>query len=312
MKKGMNLTSGILAWATLVVTVASPLASMAEEKVKPIREVFEPAVAPNPATHGKVAVVQWAPPMATEVGVSNQRGEELKQVNREIMAQFTRDAAAHGAKMVIHSEFSVLGYPDIPELPSEDDNYRNRADIAPYVETVPGPSSEYFGKLAKELGVYVQFGLAERDARSDLYYNAAVMVGPDGKIVGKYRKINHYQQEHEFLAAGTTPVVFNTPFGLTAPIICADVYNTNPMQDLAGRRVNVVTLSTSWAQMNTGMTHFKRGAQWVGAYMLVANQPYYPDSGVINPNGTTQSHIRQTDGIAYGYLPYVGSSQRSK
>jgi len=283
-----------------------PHAHAAEEaKVKPIKEVFEPAKAPDPALYGKVAVVQWAPPGSTEVGVSKEKAEKIKQGNREIMAGLTREAAAKGAKMVIHSEFSVVGYPDIPELPSEEDNYRNRADIAPYTETVPGPSSEYFGALAKELGVYIQFGLAERDSKSDLYYNAAVMMGPDGKLLGSYRKINHYQQEHEFLAAGTEVVVFETIFGRVAPIICADVYSHDPMQKIAGMNVDVVTLSTSWAQMNTGMGYFRRGAEWVGAFLLAANQPYFPDSGVINPDGTLQSHIRQTSGIAYGYLPYV-------
>ena len=295
----------VLGAAMIAVVAGAQREGRAETALKPIKEVFEPAKAPDPKAYGKVAVVQWAPPMATEVGVSRERAEQLKQVNRDIMAQYTREAAGKGAKMVIHSEFSVLGYPDIPELPSEDDNYRNRDDIAPYVETIPGPSTQYFSALSKELGVYIQIGLAERDAKTDLYYNAAVMLGPDGSIVGTYRKINHYQQEHEFLAAGTKPVVFNTPFGRVAPIICADVYSQNPMQKIADLKVNVVTLSTSWAQMNTGINSFQQGARWTGAYLLAANQPYFPDSGVINPDGTLQSHIRQTQGVAYGYLPYV-------
>ena len=305
----MIMNNQVNGWVALgLMASLMPAAGWAagdEEPMKPIREVFEPRTAPSSVTHGKVAVVQWAPPGATQVGVSRERAEQLKQINREIMAQFTRDAAGKGAKMVIHSEFSVVGYPDIPELPSEDDNYRNRADIAPYVETVPGPSTQYFGQLAKELGVYIQVGLAERDPRTDQYFNSAVMLGPDGKVLGSHRKVNLFKQEGDFVTAGTQPTIFRTVFGLTAPLICADVYGSNPMQALAQRGVNVLTLSTSWAQMNTGMNYFKRGAQWVGAYLLAANQPYFPDSGVINPDGTTQSHIRQTDGIAYGYLPYV-------
>jgi len=303
--KPITVLSVPCAIALAFSSLSAGFAGDSDEKVKPIREVFEPAVAPNPRTHGKVAVVQWAPPMATQVGVSAQRAEQIKQMNRDIMAQFTREAAAKGAKMVIHSEFSVVGYPDIPELPSEDDNYRNRADIAPYVETVPGPSTRYFGQLARELGVYIQFGFAEKDARTDQYFNSAVMIGPDGNVLGSHRKVNLFKKEADFVTAGTQPTVFRTVFGLTAPLICADVYGNNPMQALSQRGVQVLTLSTSWAQMNTGMGYFQRGARWVGAYLLAANQPYYPDSGVINPDGTLQSHIRQTDGIAYGYLPYV-------
>jgi hypothetical protein len=51
------------------------------------------------------------------------------------------------------------------------------------------------------------------------------------------------------------------------------------------------------------MSAFQSGARRVGAYVLAANQHYFPDSGVINRDGTKQSHIRQTKGIAYGYLP---------
>jgi hypothetical protein len=48
------------------------------------------------------------------------------------------------------------------------------------------------------------------------------------------------------------------------------------------------------------------------AYMLAANQQYFPDSGVINPDGTAQSHIRQTNGLAYGYLPVLVSPHTEK
>ena len=65
----------------------------------------------------------------------------------------------------------------------------------------------------------------------------------------------------------------------------------------------VLVLSTSWAVYNTGMDTFVHSARGNQMYLLAANQNYIPDSGVINPDGTLQSHIRQSTGIAYGYLP---------
>ena len=54
-------------------------------------------------------------------------------------------------------------------------------------EPIPGPSTEYFGELAKKHNLYIVAGLLERDRH--LVYNVAVLIGPDGKVVGKYRKV---------------------------------------------------------------------------------------------------------------------------
>jgi predicted amidohydrolase len=125
--------------------------------------------------------------------------------------------------------------------------------------------------------------------------------------------MNLYQLENQFLSAGTEPVTFESPFGKIGLLICADVYSFQPLEAYRRAGVKVLSLSTSWAQMNTGMGYFKRAAQQLGAYLLAANQPYYPDSGVVNPDGSNQSHIRQTTtGIAYGYLPRVVSSTQGR
>ncbi len=88
-------------------------------------------------------------------------------------------------------------------------------------ETIPGPSTDYFGELAKRHNLYIVAGLVERDRH--LIYNVAVMLGPDGKIVGKYRKVALPRSEIE---AGLTPgdeyPVFDTRFGKVAMMICYD------------------------------------------------------------------------------------------
>jgi predicted amidohydrolase len=270
--------------------------------MQPIQEVFEPQ-APKSGKWAMVAVVQWAPPSATPMGVTAAAAEAFKQQNREALAAYIRQAAGHGAKMVITSEFGIDGYPAFPNVPPEDDDYRNRQDIAPYVETIPGPTTNYFSALAKELGVYIHVGFAEVDAKTNKYYNVAVAFDPKGAIVGHYRKINLFQAENNFLSPGNQIETYNSPFGKVGMIVCADVYSDFPMKNYASAHVDVMALSTSWDVMNSGWNSFTAGAKWVKAYLLAANQPYFPDSGVINPDGSAQSHIRQTDGLAYGYLP---------
>lgn len=305
-KENVSLKRALAAVALMVMAVtASGSTAFAQEKLKPIREVFEPAGHFPQDAYGKVAVVQWAPAVATPLGVSKETALEFKRENWRSLDGYIRTAAAAGAELIVTPEFGTVGYPDIPELPSEDDEYRSREDIQPYVETVPGPTTEYFSGLASELGVYIHVGLAEVDPVTDAYYNTVVALNPSGEIVARYRKINLYDGENDFLSPGSEIVTYSGPFGMVGLIICADVYSGTPMDELADAGVQVLALSTSWAQWNTGMTYFRRGAVQVSAYLLAANQNYFPDSGVVNPDGSLQSHIRQSDGLAYGYLPRV-------
>lgn len=271
--------------------------------VIPIDEVFEPSGNFDPAHYGKVAVIQWAPDEMTPIGVTPEQAETIKQEHRQALEVYIRQAAARGAEMVVTPEFSIVGYPDIPELPPEEDEYQNPEQLAPYTETVPGPTTAYFGNLARELHVFLHVGFAERDEATGKFYNTIVALNPQGEIAAKYRKMNLYEGERRFLEPGTQPTTYESPFGRVGIMICADVYSRFPAEVYRRAGVNVLALSTSWAQLNTGMSYFTRAAAANRAYMLAANQPYFPDAGVINPDGTTQSHIRQTLGVAYGYLP---------
>ncbi len=88
-------------------------------------------------------------------------------------------------------------------------------------EPVPGPSTEYFGRLAKQHDLYIVAGLVEREGAT--LYNTAALLGPDGSLVGKYRKVTLPRSEVE---AGVTPghdyPVFDTRFGKVGMMVCYD------------------------------------------------------------------------------------------
>ena len=62
-------------------------------------------------------------------------------------------------------------------------------DLFDLAETIPGPSTELFGQLARELGVVIVTSLFEKRA-AGLYHNTAVVIESDGSIAGKYRKMH--------------------------------------------------------------------------------------------------------------------------
>ncbi len=294
----------IILTIAVIFSVFLMKSSLAGGEVDPIKEVFEPDASKYPKSeYGKVAVVQWAPSAWAPLG-SKKAAEEFKASNRATLEAYIREAAGNGAELIITPEFGVVGYPDIPELSDEDDNFRNREDADVYAELKTGKSFQFFSKIAKELKVTIHYGYMERDAETDLFYNTVNVIGPKGTLLASYQKIHLYEIEVNYLEEGKNITTYESQFGKIGIIICSDVYGAKPMDDYARQHLDAIALSTSWAQSNTGWTNFIRGARWVKAPLLAGNQNYFPDSGVINADGSAQSHIRQTTGVAYGYLKY--------
>ncbi|EKE71067.1 carbon-nitrogen hydrolase [Gallaecimonas xiamenensis] len=90
-----------------------------------------------------------------------------------------RDAAENGAQLVVLQELHRSLY----FCQVED------TDLFDLAEAIPGPSTELFGELAKELGIVIVTSLFERRAPG-IYHNTAVVLEKDGSIAGKYRKMH--------------------------------------------------------------------------------------------------------------------------
>jgi predicted amidohydrolase len=110
---------------------------------------------------------------------------------------------------------------DLVVLPETLTYYGTGRPIEECAESIPGPSTEYFGRLAKQHNLYIVAGLVERDGKT--LYNTAALIGPDGALAGKYRKVSLPRSEIE---GGITPgrdyPVFETRFGKVGMMICYD------------------------------------------------------------------------------------------
>ncbi len=124
----------------------------------------------------------------------------------------------------------------LPETLTYFQSGRSYADCA---EAIPGPSTEYFGRLAREHDLYIVAGLIERDRH--LIYNVAVLIGPDGKVAGKYRKVCLPRGEIE---GGVTPgheyPVFDTRFGKLGMMVCYDGFFPEVARALTNRGAEVI------------------------------------------------------------------------
>lgn len=136
-----------------------------------------------------------------------------KEANFRRAEPLIREAAGRGAKIVCTTECFLDGYA-IADKSIPLDAYRALGE--------PIPGGRYFRRLAAlagELKIHLVAGLLEADG--DARYNTAVLFGPDGTLVGKYRK---QKLEHELVrnTPGQVSSVFDTLYGKVGVMICAD------------------------------------------------------------------------------------------
>lgn len=144
---------------------------------------------------------------------------------RQQFAPLIAEAARQKADLIVLPE--TLTWFNVPKSPAE------------IAEPVPGPSTAYFGELARKYNLYIVAGLLERDHH--LVYNVAALLGPDGRLIGKYRKVALPDSE---LEKGITPgheyPVFPTRFGTLGMMVCYDGFFPEVARELTKRGAEVI------------------------------------------------------------------------
>ncbi len=176
-----------------------------------------------------VALTETDPPAPRKVRLATvhfrPQGGKTPADNCRMYESLIAEAAKQKADLVVLGE--TLTYPGLGKKYHE------------VAEPIPGPSTEYFGRLAKKHNLYIVPGLLERDGH--LVYNVAVLIGPDGNVVGKYRKVCLPRGEIEGgLAPGSDYPVFNTRFGKVGMMVCYDGFFPEVARELANRGAEVI------------------------------------------------------------------------
>jgi predicted amidohydrolase len=179
-------------------SISALLASVA--LLLPFRAVADDPRPPEPGTVRVAGIVlKW---LRTDKDANYRRAEPL-----------IRRAAAHGAQVVCTTECFLDGYAIADKsIPLE--KYRALGE--------PIPQGDYCRRLcalARERKIFLIAGMLE--AGGNARYNTAVLIGPDGRLIGKYHK-QHLEHEAVRNRAGSESTVFDTPFGRIGVMICAD------------------------------------------------------------------------------------------
>ncbi len=221
-----------------------------------------------------------------------------KDENIATLLRLTEEAARAGAKLIVQTEMATTAY-----------CWGSRTEIAPYVEPVPGPTTERFGELAARYGCYIVVGLAEVAPETGIYYNTAALVGPDG-VEGVYRKTHSYISEPKWAKDGDLGLpVFDTPLGRIAITICMDAVYPETTRIPALRGADVICFPTNWLSEKSPSPSWMARAFESGVYLIAANRyglergvQFSGGSCVIDPDGAVQDFLDVGDGVVYGVV----------
>ncbi|MDE6648293.1 MAG: carbon-nitrogen hydrolase [Prevotella sp.] len=151
-----------------------------------------------------------------KIGLIQQKNTADAADNRQRLADKARQLAQQGAELIVLQELhNSLYFCQVESV----DNF----DLA---EPIPGPSTEFFGRLARELGVVIVTSLFERRAPG-LYHNTAVVMEKDGSIAGKYRKMHipddpAYYEKFYFTQGDLGFQPIQTSVGRLGVLVCWD------------------------------------------------------------------------------------------
>ncbi len=151
-----------------------------------------------------------------KIGIIQQHNTPDVVNNKKRLAAAIRSVAGSGAQLVVLQELHNSLYFCQEE----------RVDLFDLAEPIPGPSTAFYGDLARELGVVIVTSLFERRA-AGLYHNTAVVMERDGTIAGKYRKMHipddpAYYEKFYFTPGDLGFHPIDTSVGRLGVLVCWD------------------------------------------------------------------------------------------
>ena len=239
-----------------------------------------------------------------KVGLVQQANTADRAANIEKLQRHIRQAAAEGAELVVLQELHNGLY----FCQTEDTNLFDQA------EPIPGPSTELFGALAKELGIVLVLSLFERRAPG-LYHNTAVVIEKDGSIAGKYRKMHipddpAYYEKFYFTPGDLGFEPIDTSVGRLGMLVCWDQWYPEAARLMAMRGAELLIYPTAigWESSDTEEEKARQLGAWVTVqrgHAVVNGLPVIS----VNRTGHEPDPSGQTNGIQFWGNSFVAGPQ---
>ena len=239
-----------------------------------------------------------------KIGILQQHNVADRKTNMMRLAQGIVDLAKRGAQLIVLQELHNSLY----FCQTEDVDNFNLA------EPIPGPSTNYFGKLARQLGVVIVTSLFERRS-AGLYHNTAVVIERDGSIAGTYRKMHipddpAYYEKFYFTPGDIGFQPINTSVGRLGVMVCWDQWYPEAarLMALAGAELLIYPTAIGYAATDTQQEQQRQREAWTTVQRGHAVANGLPVVAV-NRVGYEPDPSKQTDGIQFWGSSFVAGPQ---
>jgi N-carbamoylputrescine amidase len=233
-----------------------------------------------------------------KIGLIQQHNTSDRDDNMRRLAGKIRKVAAEGAELVVLQELHNGLYF------CQEEN----VGLFDQAEPIPGPSTEFYGALAKELQVVIVTSLFERRA-TGLYHNTAVVLEKDGSIAGKYRKMHipddpGYYEKFYFTPGDLGFQPIQTSLGRLGVLVCWDQWYPEAarLMTLAGAEVLIYPTAIGYDPYDTPEEQQRQRMAWQtvqrghavanGLPVIAVNRvgeedgvPFWGTSFVVGPQG---------------------------
>jgi len=239
-----------------------------------------------------------------KVGLVQQSVSADMLANRELLATNIRYCADQGVQLVVLQELHNTPY----FCQTED---VNNFDLA---EPIPGPSTEFYGSLAKELSIVLVTSLFERRA-AGLYHNTAVVFDVDGTMAGKYRKMHipddpAYYEKFYFTPGDLGFKPIQTSLGKLGVMVCWDQWYPEGARLMAlhGAEILIYPTAIGWESTDTEDEKQRQLGAWqtvMRGHAVANGLPVI----AVNRVGHEPDPSGQTNGILFWGNSFVAGPQ---
>ena len=224
--------------------------------------------------------------------------------NMSRLAEGIRDLARRGAELVVLQELhNSLYFCQVESV----DNF----DLA---EPIPGPSTKFYGEIAKELGIVLVTSLFERRAPG-LYHNTAVVFERDGTIAGKYREMHipddpAYYEKFYFTPGDLGFKPIQTSVGRLGVLVCWDQWDPEAarLMALAGAEILIYPTAIGYESSDAPEEQERQRIAWqtvMRGHAVANGLPVV----AVNRVGHEPDPSQQTNGIQFWGTSFVCGPQ---
>lgn len=242
--------------------------------------------------------------METKIGILQLHNGADPQKNILRLGEEIRDLAKRGAQLVVLQELHNSLYFCQTE----------NVELFDLAEPIPGPSTEYFGQIAKDCGVVIVTSLFEKRA-AGLYHNTAVVIEKDGSIAGKYRKMHipddpAYYEKFYFTPGDLGFHPIDTSVGRLGVLVCWDQWYPEAarLMALQGAEILIYPTAIGYESSDSPEEQERQREAWT-----TVQRGHAVANGIpvvtVNRVGFEPDPSRQTKGIEFWGSSFVAGPQ---